>query len=132
MTLTQLSRFAVSALTGFVGGSVSIEIGTASFLSVDARSRNIDLQIAPFLRGQVPLRTVLRVDGPSDLWAARRTAADLARKGWRIAFCEGSNELLVIGRGTSPWTGRIRTSPIGLWKMRRLGYELIRAMFAAA
>lgn len=119
MTATEMSRLLVRALSGLSDGSVQVDIDSAPFASVDAQSRNLDLQIAPLLGGQRPARAVLREEGPVGLWRARSIPTDLARQGWRLTLYDGTHELLSLGRGTSALTGHVHVNPAELWKLRK-------------
>jgi hypothetical protein len=120
MSTSDLSRLLVQALGGLTDGSLQVDIDSVPFAAVDARARNLDLQIAPLL-GQVPrARSVAREEGPGGLWSASHIPADLARRGWRITLYDGPEELLALGRGASALTGHVRVHPTKLWKLRKL------------
>ena len=120
MTATEMSSLLVRFLSGLSGGSVEVDIDSAPFASVDAQSRNLDLQIAPLLSGQRRGRSIMQLGGPVGLWKARRIPTELARRGWRLTLYDGTHELLALGRGTSALTGRIHVNPAALWKLRKL------------
>ena len=104
----------------FSDGSLHIDVDSAPFASMDARSRNLDLQLAPLLGGRRHARRWMREEGPVGLWRARHVPTELARMGWRVTLYDGTHELLALGRGTSALTGHVRVSPAALWKLRRL------------
>ncbi len=120
MTVTEMSGLLVRFLSRLSGGSVQIGIDAAPFASVDAQSRNLDLQIAPLLRGQRGARSIVREEGPAGLWRARSIPTELARRGWRLTLYDGTHELLALGRGTSALAGHIHVNPTALWKLRKL------------
>ncbi len=120
MTATEMSNLLVRFLSGLSDGSVQVDIDSAPFASVDARSRNLDLQIAPLLRGQRGARSIVREEGPVGLWKARSIPAELTRRGWRLTLYDGTRELLALGRGTSALAGHIHVNPAALWKLRKL------------
>jgi hypothetical protein len=120
MSTAELSRLLVQALGGLTDGSVQVDIDSVPFAAVDARSRNLDLQIAPLLDQARRVRSVARDEGPAGLWTASHIPADLARKGWRLTLYDGPEELLALGRGTSTLTGHVRVHPAQLWKLRKL------------
>jgi hypothetical protein len=120
MKAVEMSSHLVRFLSGLSGGSVQVDIDSAPFASVDASSRNLDLQIAPLLSGQPGTRSIVREEGPAGLWRARSIPTELARRGWRLTLYDGTHELLSLGRGTSALTGHVHVDPAALWKLRKL------------
>jgi hypothetical protein len=101
-------------------GSIQVDLDSVPFASVDAQARNLEVQIVPLLRGERGTRSIASQGGPLELWRSRRVPAELARRGWRLTLYDGTEELLVLGRGTSPLTGHIHLNPAALWKLRKL------------
>lgn len=120
MRATEISSLLVGFLSGFSDGSVQVDIDSAPFASVDASTRNVDLQITPLLSGQRRTRSMVPEVGPVGLWRARSIPTELARMGWRLTLYDGTHELLALGRGTSALTGHVHVSPTGLWTLRKL------------
>ena len=120
MTITGMSNLLARFLSEFSDGSVEVDLDSAPLASLDARSRNLDLQIAPFLGGDLRARSIMREGGPAGLWNARKIPRELARQGWRLTLYDGSQELLALGRGTSALSGHVRVRPAAQWKLRKL------------
>ena len=120
MTDSEVADRLVRLLRGFSGGSAQVQVNSIPFASIDAQARTLDLQIAPLLSGRRELRSALRAEGPSRLWAARKFPSELARQGWRVTLSDGAQELAAFGRGTSALGGHVHLSPIALWKLRKL------------
>ena len=114
------SRLLADLLSRFSDGSLDVDLDSAPFASVDARTRNLDLQIAPLLSDRRAARRRVRAEGPAGLWNARHLPSELARLGWRVTLYDGPSELLALGRGTSQVTGHVRVHPAALWTLRRL------------
>jgi hypothetical protein len=102
------------------GGSIQVDIDSVPFASMDGQSRDLNLQIDPLLRRQRGSHLAMGHGGPLELWSSRRIPTELARRGWRLTLYDGTDELLVFGRGTSPLTGHIHLNPAALWRLRKL------------
>jgi hypothetical protein len=120
MTANEIPNLLVGFLSRISEGSVQVDIDSTPFASVDARSRNIDLQIEPLLTSPRGTRPIGGESVPLALWRSRRVPAELARTGWRVTLYDGTHELLALGRGTSALTGHVHLSPTALWKLRKL------------
>jgi len=118
-TVPELSRLFVGLLGHLSEGSVEVVLGAEPLASLDARTRNIELQVRPLLAAGGPHGTASRIEGAAELWKARRVPSELARIGWRITVSDGSEELLAVGRGTSALTGHVHAPPATLWKLRK-------------
>jgi hypothetical protein len=119
------SAAAMSTLLGGLlsrvsAGSAEVALDSVPFASVDAPARNLELQILPLLRGPRGARSTDRPKSPFGVWRSRGVPAELARRGWRLTLYDGTDELLVLGRGTSALTGHVRLHPAALLKLRKL------------
>jgi hypothetical protein len=120
MTAAGLSALIGGLLSRVSDGSLQVDLDSVPFASVDAQSRNLELQIDPLLREQRGTRKVARPEGSLGVWRSRKIPSELARRGWRLTLYDGTDELLVLGRGTSALTGHVRLNPAALWKLRKL------------
>jgi hypothetical protein len=120
MTAADMSSLLGGLLSKVSDGSVQVDLDSVPFASVDAQTRNLEVQILPLLRGEHGTRSIAWQGGPVELWRSRKVPAELARRGWRLALYDGAEELLVLGRGTSALTGHVHVNPAALWKLRKL------------
>jgi hypothetical protein len=116
----EISGLFAELLSGLSGGSAQVQIDSAPFATIDAGSRNLDVQIGPLLHEPRRVRSLVLEEGPVGLWKGRSIPSELARRGWRLTVSEGPDELMALGRGTSALTGHVHVSPAGLWKLRKL------------
>jgi hypothetical protein len=120
MTAAEMSALLGDLLSKVSDGTIDVDVDSVPLASVDAKSRNLEVQIVPLLRGERGTRSIAWQGGPLDLWRSRKVPAELARRGWRLTLYDGTEELLVMGRGTSALTGHIHLHPAALWKLRKL------------
>jgi hypothetical protein len=120
MATAEISEMLVRLLSSLSDGSVRVEIDSTPFVSADARSRDLEVQIAPLLREQSELRSALKSEGPGALVRSRGVPAELARLGWRVTVYDGEHGLISLGRGTSELLGHVHVNPTGLWRLRKL------------
>ena len=120
LTAAEMSSFVGSLLSRVSAGSVQVDLDTVPFASVDGEARNLDLQIDPLVRGLAGTRSTPGRGRPIGLWNSRRLPTELARRGWRLTLYDGTNELMVLGRGTSALTGHVHLNPAALWRLRKL------------
>jgi hypothetical protein len=123
LSADKLSGLAVGLLSRISSGSVEIDIDSSRFASVDAATRNVEVQIAPLLRPGRPGLSLRGEEGPLSAWKARKIPAELAQRGWRLTLYEGSREILALGRDTSALTGHVHVNPAALgtlWKLRKV------------
>jgi hypothetical protein len=120
MRAAELSGLLAGVLGALSGGSAKVQIDSAPLATVDAESKNLEVQIGLFLDEPRRKRPMELKEGPVGLWKGRSIPSELARQGWRLTLYDGPDELMALGRGTSALTGHVHVSPAGLWKMRKL------------
>jgi hypothetical protein len=120
MNAAEISGLLVGLLGGLSGGSAQVQIDSVPFATVDAGSRNLDVQVGRLLNEPRRRHPAVLKEGPVALWKGRSIPSELARKGWRVTVHDGSDELMALGRGTSALTGHVHVSPAALWKLRKL------------
>jgi hypothetical protein len=120
VNVPELSKIFLGLLGRVEDGSVQVAVDSVPFASLDARTRTIDLQLAPLLRARRENRSLAPREGPLALWRARKVPGELAHRGWRLTLYDGTDELLALGRGTSALSGHVHTTPAALWKLRKL------------
>jgi hypothetical protein len=120
MSAAEITGLLVGLLGGISGGSAQVQIGSVPLATVDAGSKNLDVQIGSLLNEPRKRRSVVLKEGPVGLWKGRSIPSELARKGWRLTVHDGPDELMALGRGTSALTGHVHVTPAALWKLRKL------------
>lgn len=110
----RMSSLLVEVLDDLWDGTAELLVGASPLATVDARHRNIDVQIGPLLGARQATRSAAMQVGPSGAWEALGIPGELARQGWRVTLLDGGKELFAIGRGTSPFLGHVRVHPAAL------------------
>jgi hypothetical protein len=120
MTASEISGLLAGLLSAVSGGSAQVQIDSAPFATLDAESRDLAVQIGPFLNESRRKHSGVLHESPIGLWNGRSIPSELARRGWRVTVCDGPDELMALGRGTSALLGHVHVSSTGLWKLRKL------------
>jgi hypothetical protein len=103
-------------LAGITGGKVEASVDGVPWADLDAGSRTVRVQMDP-VRGSALVGPFLKEAGAS-LWAMRGFPSALARSGWQVQLRVGPDELLRMGRDTSPLTGHVHVGLAALWRLR--------------
>jgi hypothetical protein len=101
-------------------GAAEALLDSAPLATLDAHTRDLAVQVTPLLDREHPVRPLTAEHGPMGLWEMRGVPGALAQRGWRVALYDGNQELMALGRGTSPLTGHVHVAPTALWKLRKL------------
>lgn len=86
-----------------------MEISGTTLLTLNADEREVQFDLDPLLPRQGELRGLLHEEKVS-LWKNLGVPRDLAKMGWRVQLRLGQEEVLALGRGTSPLLGHVHLS----------------------
>jgi hypothetical protein len=118
MSASRESRSLTRLLGGLTGGSVRMEISGNRLLTVNADEREVELDLDPLLPRRGEIQGLLHEEKVS-LWKNLGVPRDLARMGWRVRLRLEQEDVLALGRGTSPMLGHVHLSRGSLKLLRR-------------
>ncbi len=95
-----------------------MDISGTPLLTVNANEREVQLDLDPLLPRQGELRGLLHEEKVS-LWKNLGVPGNLAKMGWRVRLRLEQEDVLALGRGTSPVLGHVHLSRGSLKLLRR-------------
>ncbi|MCL5068138.1 MAG: hypothetical protein M1368_07290 [Thaumarchaeota archaeon] len=112
----------VDLLSIFQSGVLTVGVNGLPLLKVDVESRSVDVEAAGVKECNLKLSSLVELQRGSSgfqdlLKGSRSTARELFEKGWKFVLYDKGQTILLMGRGVSRLTGRIRVNPLKLRKL---------------